>query len=176
MKKRLMSAVIAAVVLMALFAACGEEVQTVASETANQVGDITVTQLAKNCYVLISWDAVEDGTGYQVYCQQEGKKSVIELDWGWQWNTITNNDPEDEYLDYKAITDPDKWCYPAQVKRKRLDGPASDPYISYIGKVPTGRVRFGVQTYTANPNKAQSEIKWSDYKDIAAPKDVDNTY
>jgi len=178
MKKRLMSAAIAAVVLMALFAACGEEVQTVANETAKQVGTITVTQLANNYYVVISWDAVEDGTGYSVYAQPEGKKTVIQLysSSASNTNTYSNTDPVSDNYKSTPNSDIDKWNYIANVKYTQKTGSSSSPTITYPGDVPSGSVRFGVQTRNALPNHEYSEIKWSDYVTITAPADKDYTY
>jgi len=197
MKKRLMSAAIAAVVLMALFAACGEEVQTVANETAKQVGTITVTQLAKNYKVLVSWDAVEDGTAYRVYAQVDGKNTVLlsyPETWGWNQVTVSNNTPESEDVKYTPnasavdnyvcvldvqyiYTDYDySWDATAGkfVPDKDADGKPIINYTNIEGKLPSGKVRFGVQTHTAKPNQQPSEIKWSDPVDIKAPANKDN--
>jgi len=203
MKKRLMSAAIVAVVLMALFAACGDDVQTVANETAKQVETITVTQLAKNYKVLVSWDAVEGGTGYRVYAQVDGKNSIISNGgssnnygdiWGWNQTNYSNETPESEYLketpnasavdnyvctlnvqyiytDYDLVWDSTAGKY---VPDKDANGNPIINNTSIQGIIPAGRVRFGVQTYTANPNQQPSEIKWSDPVTIAAPADKDN--
>jgi len=176
MKKRLIGAAIAAVVLMTLFAACGDDVQTIAYDEAEQVGDITVTQIAKNYYVVISWDAVEDGTGYSVYAQQEGKKTVINLGSGNNSNTYSNYSPETENVKSTPNSDIDKWVKVVDVKYNKIDVYGESSYITPQGSFPSGSFRFGVQTNTLLPNHEDSEIKWSDYITITAPADKTITH
>jgi len=165
MKKRLMSAVIAAVVLMALFAACGDEVQTVANETAKQVGTITVTQLAKNYYVVVSWDAVEGGTGYQVYVQVEGKNNILngyndyngdyQNFWGWNQVAISNETPESENIKYTPnISALDNFVLPLTVQYIEKDFEYGQVWDS-----DNNHWTWGIVTDADGNNVTKTEIK-----------------
>ena len=81
MKKGLIGVAIAIVVLMVLFTACDkdkepQDVNLVGFSKAQSVAFVTATQIGSNYYVLVSWDAVENGSNYDLYYKQEGKKTV----------------------------------------------------------------------------------------------------
>jgi hypothetical protein len=150
MKKRLISAVIAAVVLMFLLAACDEpqEVKIVGYAQSETVEKVTATQTINRAYITVTWDAITNGSSYNVYVQQEGKKSM---------NYIGNGQNNSIYggVDGTSIpnTDLDKWSYNISNS------------LTYIGK----SLRFGVAANDSNPNHAISDIVWSEYISVALP-------
>jgi hypothetical protein len=146
---------------MVMFAACSDEPQEVKivgyDVKASKVASVTVE--TSNDYILITWDAVENGTDYYIYDQKEKSKTVSTL---YNGNNITNNlEGPDNYGSFNSSTgvwtngtDPDKWSFLIHISW----------FTGY-----NGSYRFGVQTIDADPNKSASDIKWSDYKQITAP-------
>jgi len=196
MKKRIIGAVIATIVMMALTAACAPEVQDVnlvgQDLNAAQVSKVEVSQKGDNYFVIASWDAVKNGTGYHVYAQPDGKKTVIDLgdiwyygnwagvwadnDWNWVFKTpeAPDNTWKETYIDWddkNRNTDVDKWSAFIKIKHTRTKY-ASDPENKEtvtVGQLAPGKYRIGIQTNDINPNNNDSEIKWSAPIDIAAP-------
>jgi hypothetical protein len=151
MKKKLIGVLIAVVFLMVMFATCSDEPQEVKvvgyDVNASEVASVTV-ETSKD-YVLITWDGVENGTGYTVYYQKEKTKTVTQLGGGWHYRSYdvtTGTSTKD------TDPDPDKWSYLAGTNKFHV----------------TGNYRFGVQTIDADPAHRSSGIKWSDYYPITA--------
>jgi len=188
MKKRIIGAAIAAIVLMALVAACAPEVQDVSivdDYQAAQVAKVEAAQKGDNYYVIVSWDAAKNGTGYGLYAQPDGKKTVINLwdagnvwtsnDWNWVINPQDPDnlwkEPEIDWSDKNKNTDVDKWSAFIKIKHTRTkyaDDP-DDKETTTVGTLAPGKYRFGVKTFDGSPKNSDSEIKWSAPFDIAAP-------
>jgi len=167
MKRKLIGAALAAVVLMILFAACSDEPQLVAWQPAKSVAAVTPEQTTDKYYVLIKWDAIEDGTNYQVYVQEEGKKTVYQFGGGQNSNIYSPT------TGFPSIpnTDRDKWSKIISVEYTITGTTYTD------GELPNGKkYRFGVVTEDIKPSHSSSEIKWSDYISVAAPPPRSHSY
>jgi len=189
MKKRILGAVIAAVVMMLLFAACSDEPQLIAYETASKVSSVSATQFGSNYYVVVSWSAAKDGSGYRVFAQQSGTKSIIDCDYGQNISVYspkiagitggpTVGNPS-SYLDTQPNTDPDAWSKLIRVQYTVTSGNSSGggTITSTInGDLPSGIWRFGVQTVSPYPNTTYSDIKWSEYVTVASGTLINNTW
>ena len=154
MKKRLIGAVLSAVVLMILFTACSDdtqEVRIVGYAQADTVSRVSVEQTSityNNAirYVIITWDAIENGTDYTVYVKQDGKKSIVSLGSGTNaYSYSTADGSSTNNYDF------DKWSL--RIKASDIVGTGS--YIS-------SSYRFGVSASDSNPNHTYSDIVWSD--------------
>jgi hypothetical protein len=99
--------------------------------------------------VIVSWDAAENASGYQLYVQQEDKKT-IESNIGTPQNNNTYASSDGAP---SVNTDPDKWSALVQLQ----------PGTVQSGK----KYRFGVQTNPIQQSYIPSDIVWSDY--ITAP-------
>jgi len=168
MKKRILGAVIAAVVMMLLFAACSDEPQLIAYETADKVSAVNVAQIGSNYFVIVSWSAAKDGSGYRVYAQQSGTKSIIDCGWGQNEDVYSSKagtvGSPYSYLDTKPnIGAIDSWSKCIEVQYQVTYGTGILATSEIDGDLPSGSWRFGVQTVSPYPNTANSDIKWSDY-------------
>jgi fibronectin type 3 domain-containing protein len=140
-----------AVVLLLLFTACDstQDVKIVGYEQAKAVASVEAKQTTEDrYYVIVTWDAVENGTRYKVYAQEDGKKSIRSIGNGQNYFTYSTVGDE-----FRVNTDIDKWSF-------RLD-------ITYTWVV--GKYRFGVTAMDINPNHSASDIVWSEYITIVAP-------
>jgi len=174
MKRRFFSAAVAAVVLMALFTACGgdpEDVNIVGNPKAAQVASVTVTQPANLYAVIVSWDAIPNGTSYTVYLQQDGKKTVINAGYGQCEDTYTTS-TADQYrviMTTTKNTDSDKWSAKIDVEYTVNYGGSTPSSTVTRGDLPPGKYRFGVGSNDADSNHRESDIKWSSDFTVASP-------
>lgn len=173
-----MGAVIAAIVLMALSASCAPDVQDVnivGYEQAGQVSSVTVSQIGSNYYVLISWDAVKNGTDYLVYYQQDGKKTANYLGNGQNQSTIsttTGTTYSPPSLVYTRNTDLDKWSTTISIQYTSSYTFGGTTTTSTSGVLAPGTYRFGVATNDINPLNTTSDVKWSAPFTVAAPAGI----
>jgi hypothetical protein len=161
MKKRLISVLIAVVFLMVMFAACSDEpqeVKVVGQSMSNPtVNSVTVVKSNDNKSVILTWDAVENGTAYTVYWQREGKKTVERIgsevyDYsdsplkfiGW-WKTYN------AALVSSDNTDQDKWT----------------AVYTFNTATPSAKYRFGISASVVGAGSLNTtSIKWSEYIQI----------
>jgi len=179
MKKRIIGAVIAAVVMMLLFAACSDEPQLVAWEKAEKVAKVDVTQISGFYFVIISWDAAKNGTGYDVYAQQKDTKTLISCGYGQNKLTYRVGSTGTPLTSIDSIdnTEIDKWSKCIAVQYTYIYGTGGSATTYTRGDLPPGTYRFGVQTRTALTNTNPSDIKWSDdFTVIGPPAVTGNSY
>jgi len=153
MKKRLIGAVLTAVVLMVLFAACSndpQEVSVVSMKQADAPSNVKAVQTTDKQYVIVTWDAAQNGVSYGVYAQLEGKKTVFSVG-GYAQNYYTYSTKDG---DTSTNDDIDKWSL-----RYRLY--SLDDLI--------GSVRFGVIAEDIDATSQFSGVSWTDYITVVAP-------
>jgi len=191
MNKKIIGAVIAAVVLLGAFAACSDEPQDVNVvdydlRNAKQVTDLNVNQVGSNYYLIFTWTAVDNGSGYKLYYKEEGKKTVKEFQqpWGYSNSTVSAKSPVagrqgPAGLEWTRNTDVDKYNlnvdvqYTVTTTYTGIGAPAPD--IDYNGELPPGTYRFGIKTYDVRERVDPSDIKWSKPITVAAPAGVTYT-
>jgi hypothetical protein len=150
MKNKLAMAALAAALLCGLaFSACKNDVQDVriVPDTIN-VDAVTVALTTNKAYVIVSWDAVDDAKGYDLYFKKEGEKEVKPGPNGSEQNTYTY-DPATG--DQSVNPNPNKWS--ARISTNGGGAPQAGAY------------RFGVQVdgaYSASQGLTVFEIVWSD--------------
>jgi hypothetical protein len=138
-----------------VLAGCENGVQQVEGEVSlkhPQVAapTITVEKTTDGKYLILRWDAVADGHDYEVYLNQEGKKTIDTIGGATHFMTFK--------VDGTSVVnnDPDKW----NVKI---------PHIAAFG-AERQKVRFGVSAFGgANDGRdwAESGIAWTDYYEAA---------
>jgi hypothetical protein len=130
MKKALLFAV--SIVLVTLvFSGCKDDVTTVTGVRASQVAEVTVTATTDGKYAIISWDAVEGASDYNVYAKIKDGVSVVSIGSGQNTNVyLLANGNLDDNANF------DKWS-------ARVD--IDTATTSLPGKVGT-EFYFGVQT------------------------------
>jgi hypothetical protein len=106
--------------------------------------NVTATKTTDGNYVIVTWDAVDGASGYMVYMQQAGKKSVSLIGSG-------GNSPMYALADgaLSENTDIDKWYNRVTVVKVAPGAWTSKSY------------RFGVRSSAMNSNTAASDIVWS---------------
>jgi len=193
MNKKIIGAVIAAVVLIVAFAACSDEPQEVNvvdydyQGNAKQVAAVNVAQVDSNYNLILTWEAAQDGTGYDVYCQKEGTKTVKQLngmgptnEGSFSANTPAVNQKGPAGLKWTDNkTNPDNWTFAIAVQYTETTtygtGVGAISNSQLRGNLPPGSYRFGIRTYDAINRHSPSDIKWTTYTPVAAPADVTNT-
>ncbi|GHU37191.1 hypothetical protein FACS1894172_20540 [Spirochaetia bacterium] len=124
-----------------------QEVKVV-TDKANAVAAVTATLTSDDLGVIISWDAVDNAYDYNIYYQQEGKKTIQ------SFSSYAQNAKTYDPADGTEITntDVDKWSVLAELN-------------SRISLISSKKYRFGVQVTDFSYN--DSDIVWSGY--IAVP-------
>jgi len=122
-------------------------------EKSKSVSGVTALITSNNKYVIVSWEAIENGAGYNVYIQQENKKSIIS----------TTNMIDD--VDNNWIQAQNKYAYAtadgAKIANQDID--------KWSVRIPTSNLwtnakyRFGVTSYEFDDYKSASDIVWSSY-------------
>jgi hypothetical protein len=115
------------------------------------VSGVSVLITSNNNYVIVSWDAIENGYSYNVFIQQENKKSIVSthnMQDGSNWIQAQNKNAY-ATADGALIlnTDIDKWSV-------RI--PTSNLWTN-------ARYRFGVTSFEFDDDKAASDVTWSSY-------------
>jgi len=147
MKKRLIGIALIAVVLMIMFSACE---QTVVFPTASRPSDVTAS-LLNAAYVKVTWKAAEDASSYNIYYQKDGTKTISKSN---SYGTNSYTYLADGNSSYTSVPnlDPDSWSALLSI------GYAS----SGAGSLSNGSFKIGVQAESPYPNKAASDIEWSE--------------
>jgi len=173
MKKRIIGAIIAAIVMALLFAACGDP-QIVEQSKASTVDAVNVAQISSNYFVVVSWTATKDASGYNVFIQQQDKNTINSIT-GAQNSKIYRAPPSGStlyqpyYIDIADNDDIDAWS--TYISVQFTLGTGGSVYKS--GTLPADTsYRFGVQTISPLPNKTNSDIKWSEYVRVVAPANL----
>jgi fibronectin type 3 domain-containing protein len=143
MKKGLICAVIAAVVLMVLFPACGpSEVKVVELAKSSAPSNVSATfaTAAGIKTLTIKWEAADNATGYDVYAQKDGERDIFTDVSGYSVTKSGNV--------YTAVL-ADSYGY----------------IFTTLGDLPPAKYRFGViaEGYSS---MQPSDIVWSDYVTI----------
>jgi hypothetical protein len=113
-------------------------------DKANAVASVTAVQTTNpTTYVIVSWDAVENGGDYEVYIKQEGAKTVSYFGYGQNDDTYA---PADGTVTPNA--NPDKWSFCDTIENSPLRTGKS-----YYFGVKTSPLNFG-------PNDTASDITW----------------
>jgi hypothetical protein len=158
MKNKLVMVALAAAMLCALsFGACKQDVQdvSIAEDKAEAVASVTVTKISGQTAYIVTWDAVDDAGGYQVYVRVNGAKTLETIS---AQNYVTYSDDGTS----KPNANPDKWA--ASVSFATSGG------ASVVLPAGTYSVEFGVQTGPFNNNSinaANSDIVWSSAVTVA---------
>ena len=171
MKRKMIGVAVAAVVLMAFFAACdngAQDVKTIGYLVADAPTGVKAAQTTDKNYVIITWDAVQNGTGYTVYWQLDGKKTITQLFSGGSYSGNSNSFTY-AVADGKESpnSDVDKWSGLLEIDPtyKIGDTEFKSPYL--------GKIRFGVRANVLVPGSGStgntSDVVWSDYITVAAP-------
>ena len=144
MKKGLIGAVIAAVVLMVLFPACGpSEVKIV--ELTKSSAPSSVSASCTSRILTLKWEAADNATKYYIVGQQKDVKDIIWTD---------SIDPSDAFSTSSGLT-------------------KSGNVYTYIYNLQSydissaGSYRFGINARSYN-GMQESDIVWSDYVTVAA--------
>jgi fibronectin type 3 domain-containing protein len=161
MKNKLVMAALAAALLCGLaFSACKNDVQDVRinydkAEAVEEVKAVNVTAAGANA-VILTWNAVDDAGGYNVYLKVDGAKTLRNIGGGWTGVTYTAAGGE------STNTDLDKWT--KYVSFGNNEGEVSLPTGTYA-------VTFGVQTRPLDQYSggAPSDIVWSNALTIKLP-------
>jgi hypothetical protein len=149
MKKGLIGAVIAAVVLMVLFPACGpSEVKVVemmkASAPSNVSATFTTVETVK--ILTIKWEAAENATAYQLCAQQNNVRDIIKLGYYTPDSIFTGT----------AIS--------SFTKAGNVYTLIYQPNSS---ELPAGSYHIGISAYGVSDFTQPSGIVWSDYVNIS---------
>jgi hypothetical protein len=152
MKNKLFLIALAVLLVMA-FTACQNGVQDVKVQydKANEVASVTATLTTNttgNKYVILTWDAVEDASGYGVYYKRGADKRAGQIGGVQAQNFSTVAVADNGIVTWTANDDPDKWS----------------ALISVSGGVVTGKsYTFGVLTYpfVQNGTVLNSDIVWA---------------
>jgi hypothetical protein len=108
---------------------------------------VSLTQVAKtDNYLILSWDAVENATYYEVLYEKEGQKT-IEEHWG-------DNGTKPEFkpggtIDWPDNPDPNKYYTVFE--------------LTGASKLAAGKYRFGVRVSSVLPSTQSSDIKWTEW-------------
>ncbi|MDR0568555.1 MAG: hypothetical protein LBG87_05050 [Spirochaetaceae bacterium] len=119
-----------------LFAGCNDTQQiegTVSFPKASAPSNVRAEGAMGTSHVRVSWDAASNATGYSVYMQQEGKKTIHSV------TSFYSSPDSNEY-------DDDKWSCEVSLASYR-----------------TVKLRFGVSATSAESGVNKSDIEWSDY-------------
>jgi ABC-type antimicrobial peptide transport system permease subunit len=162
MKKRLISVLIAVVFLMVMFAACSDEPQEVNiadySASGPSVGKVEAkvgTNLKK---VIVTWEAANNATGYNVYYQKEGVKAPSSIGSGLNNYYTYDGNGDQTYASGSPVynTDPNKWTAIFDIPT------TTNPYTFTSGKY-----KFGVQVKEVIGDAYNYfPVKWSDPIDV----------
>jgi hypothetical protein len=151
MKKRLISVLIAVVFLMVMFAACSDEPQEVkvvgydtSNSSASNIKAVRATGVGS--LVIVTWDAAENASNYNLYVKQEGKKTITDASSNYKGNGFSYGA---DGIANTPNTDVDKWTAIVNL--------ANDIY-------PAGSsFRIGVRaTVIGNGDLSANGIKWSE--------------
>ena len=176
MKRKMIGAVVAAVVLMAFFAACdngAQDVKSVGQIQPDAPASVSAVQSKDKYAVILTWDAVKDGTSYSVYYQIDGKKTIGQLSNGQNQYTYNPADGTNQADDGKTLynTDVDKWSASLTIDPDyKIGGTVIKSTTRYLGKV-----KFGVRANAYIPGtgwgtgNSSSDITWSAPIDVTAP-------
>ncbi|MDR2375213.1 MAG: hypothetical protein LBD96_02120 [Treponema sp.] len=111
----------------------------IVSDKANAVSEVKATLTTDTTNVIVSWDAVENASGYVVYLKQGSSKSVNQIGYGQNQSVYAEADGTPS-----ANTDADKWSY-----------------LLNTSGMPAGEYTLGVRTSSIEYNVGYSDIKWS---------------
>jgi hypothetical protein len=167
MKKRLgfVYMLVMVLALGVLFTGCENAAQQVefVPQKANTVSNVKVVRTIGGTtanYVIVSWDAASNVTGYTIHVQQEGKKTVPFDSNANAQNRYTYSEVDgSEYA--TANPDIDKWSALVPVSSRNSIS------ASWTSRYTAGqRYRFGVQSDRPlfhNGTPAASDVVWSEY-------------
>jgi len=149
MKKGLIGAVIAAVVLMVLFPACGpEEVKVVEMVKASAPSNVSASYAAATRILTVKWEAAENAVEYGLYAQQNNVRDIIEID---------SISPDDVY----------DILYPGYSTLTKVSNAYTYTVTIPSSGFPSGSYRFGISASGVNRMSQPSDIVWSDYINIS---------
>jgi len=167
--KRIFAAAIAAMTVLAFFAGCDTEpqdVKVVGTAKAAAPSNVTAEQTLDKEKILVKWVAAKDASGYDIYVQEEGKKtqSTITYDGSnvYATNSYVFSSANGNYVS-GGNPDVDNWSCIFDVRR------ISNKVDSTGNQIPAGKYRFGVTAYNTTPGQTNSDIKWSDYISVSNP-------
>jgi len=149
MKKGLIGAVIAAVVLMVLFPACGpSEVKIVELMKASAPSNVsaTFTTVGTIKILTIKWEAAENATSYMLCAQLNNVRDMIYLN---------NLYPDDIFTGT------------ATYSFAKAGNVYTFIYSPNSSDLPAGSYRFGISAYGISNISQPSDIVWSDYVNIS---------
>jgi len=149
MKKKLFGMALIAVFLMVMFSACDIEVISTAPKASKPSNVIAETFNMR--YVKLSWKAASGATGYNLYAQKVGTKTIISLSASGQNDSIYMPKGTDDFDKAKNL-DIDAWSALIYVYNYSTAGGNA---------ITTGNYKFGVSARDADPNHTSSDIAWS---------------
>ncbi|MCL2130120.1 MAG: hypothetical protein FWH35_07195 [Treponema sp.] len=133
-----------------VFLGCKNGVQEVDGEVkialvkGNPVDKVTVTKTTDGVYIIVSFDAVENTSSYEVYCQMEGSLEYVYLPGVQNYSTYAKADGI-----ASDNADPDKWSCRTLTSAFKAGE----------------KFRFGVITtlFETEFSSTSSDFTWSDY-------------
>jgi hypothetical protein len=171
MKKRLgfVYMLVMVLALGVLFTGCDngtiQQVEFV-PQKANAVSNVKVEKTTSGTsynYVIVSWDAASNVTGYTIYVQQEGKKTAPSVpSFSSEHNDVTYSLTDGSPIP-KAYPDIDKWSALGVSSERQGSGNSTFWIYHYT---PGQKYRFGVRSDAplfSTGFSAASDVVWSGY-------------